>query len=349
MKKRFIVFGLVLLSAAVVWAQNDLKTVATVTLTKTEQISVKMLRVRVEQMEAALGRPLNAEERREVLDGMINERLALQAAERERITVTETELNQQFNELRAQLARMIGRTPTDAEFNSAIRQQTGMELSAYREEAKKTLTIQKYMLAKKQDVLSSIKEPTDAEILAEYELNSTELVQPETVEFSAIIFPVASDAEKNKKREEANRMAREVNNNPNNFDEKLQRGRAPNAGYNVAQRSIIQKNAAGQQRAGQVFLDEALKLEQGKISNVLEIPSGQARGFYIIKVAHKYPKKFLALEDTHLIYGETVRTVLKESIMQKRQQEVISRAQKEMIDELRKNNPYRIFSENLNY
>ena len=258
-------------------------------------------------------------------------------------------MNQQFSELRAQLAQMLGRAPTDAEFNSAVRQQTGMELAAYREQAKKLLTIQKYMLAKKQDVLTSIKEPTEAEILTEYELNSTELVQPETVEFSAIIFPVASDAERNKKREEANKMARDINNNPNTFDEKLQRGRASNAGYNVAQRSIIQKNAAGQQRAGQTFLDEALKLEQGKISKVLEIPSGQARGFYIIKVAHKYPKKFLALEDTHLIYGETVRAVLRQSIMQKRQQEVIERAQKELIDELRKGNPYKIFNENLNY
>ena len=81
MKKRFIVFGLALFSSAAALAQNDLKTVATVTLAKTEQISVKMLRVRVEQMEAALGRVLNADERREVLDAMINERLALQAAE----------------------------------------------------------------------------------------------------------------------------------------------------------------------------------------------------------------------------------------------------------------------------
>ena len=349
MKKRFIVFGLVLLSAAAALAQNDLKTVATVTLTKTEQISVKMLRVRVEQMEAALGRILNADEKREVLDGMINERLALQAAEREKISVTDAEVNQQFNELRSQLAQMLGRPPTDAEFNSTVRQQTGMELAAYREQAKKLLTIQKYLLAKKQDVLGSIKEPTEGEILAEYELNSTELVQPETAEFSAIIFPVAGETEKNKKREDANKMAREINSNPNTFDEKLQRGRAPDAGYNVAQRSIIQRSAASQQRVGQTFLDEALKLEQGKISKVLEIPSGPARGFYIIKIAHKYPKKFLALEDTHLMYGETVRTVLRQSIMQKRQQEVIERAQKELIDELRKGSPYKIFNENLNY
>jgi hypothetical protein len=308
-----------------------------------------MLKERVKQMETALGQTLNASMRREVLDGMINERLVLQAAEREKISVTDAEVNQQFNELRNQLAQRLGRAPTDAEFNNAIRQQTGMELSAYRQEAKRMLTIQKYLVEKKQDVLRSIKEPTEAEIVKEYELNSTDLVQPETVEFSAIVFPVANDTEKNKKREEATKIAREINNNPDTFDEKLQRGRAPNAGYNVAQRSIIQKNAGYQQRVGQAFFDGVFGLAQGKISKVLEVPSGQVRGYYIIKVVHKYPQKFLTLEDTHLMYGETVRAVLRESIMQKRQQEVIAQAQQELIEELRKGNPYKIFEENLNY
>ncbi|MDR3356942.1 MAG: peptidyl-prolyl cis-trans isomerase [Spirochaetaceae bacterium] len=349
MKKKFISLGLVLLSVTAVLAQNDLKTVATVTLTKTEPITVKMLREQVRQMETAMGRPLVAAERRDILNSMINERLALQAAEKEKIVVTDGEVNQQFSELRGQLAQMLGHSPTDAEFNEAIRQQTGLELAAYRDQAKKALTVQKYLMSKKQDVLRSIKEPTEAEIVKEYEINSTELVQPETVEFSAIVFPVVNDAEKTKKRDAANKMARDINNNPENFDEKLQQGRSPSAGYNVSQRSILQKNAAGQQRAGLAFLEEALKLEQGKISGVLEIPSGQARGFYIIKVTHKYPKKFLTLEDTHLVYNETVRTVIRESIMQKRQQEIVARAQQELIDELRKGNPYKIFEENLNY
>jgi parvulin-like peptidyl-prolyl isomerase len=338
-----------LLSAPFLQAQNDLKTVATVSLTKTEPITVKMLKEQVKQVEAALGQPLNAAMRREVLDGMINERLALQAAEKEKIIVTDAELNQQLNGLRAQMAQILGRNPTDVEFNNALKQQTGMEPAAYREQARKLLTVQKYLLTKKQNVLNSIKDPTEADIVKEYDLNSSELIQPETLEFSAIIFPVANDAERNKKREEANKLLREIGNSPENFDEKLQRGKAPNAGYNVAQRSILQKNAAGQQRAGQAFMDDAFALAQGKISKVLEIPSGQARGFYIIKVTAKYPKKFLGLDDTHLVYGETVRAVLREAIMQKRQQEILEQAQRELVDELRKGNPYKIFEENLNY
>ncbi|MDR2097635.1 MAG: SurA N-terminal domain-containing protein [Spirochaetaceae bacterium] len=337
------------LSAPFLQAQNDLKTVATVSLTKTEPITVKMLKEQVKQVEAALGQPLNAAMRREVLDGMINEKLALQAAEKEKIIVTDAELNQQLNGLRAQMAQILGRNPTDAEFNNALKQQTGMEPAAYREQARKLLTVQKYLLAKKQNVLSSIKDPTEADIVKEYDLNSSELIQPETLEFSAIVFPVANDAERNRKREEANKLLNEIGNSPENFDEKLQRGKAPNAGYNVAQRSILQKNAAGQQRAGQAFMDDAFALAQGKISKVLEIPSGQARGFYIIKVTAKYPKKFLGLDDTHLVYGETVRAVLREAIMQKRQQEILEQAQRELVDELRKDNPYKIFEENLNY
>jgi parvulin-like peptidyl-prolyl isomerase len=349
MKKHAITLVIALLAATAATAQNDLKTVATVTLTKTEPITVKMLKEQVRQLESALGQPINAEMRREVLDGMINERLALQAAERDKITASDAEVNQQFSELRAQFGQMLGRPATDTEFAAALKQQTGMDISAYREQAKKMLTVQKYLLAKKQDVLRSIKEPTDTEIAKEYELASADLIQPETLEFSAIVFPVNNDAEKNKKRDEANKMAREVNGSPDTFDEKLQRGRASNAGYNMSQRSILQKNTAGQQRAGQTFMDEAFGLAQGKVSKVLEIPSGQARGYYIIKVTAKYPKKFLTLDDVHLGYGETVKNVLRGSVMQKRQQEVIARAQQELVTELRKGSPYKIFEENLNY
>jgi parvulin-like peptidyl-prolyl isomerase len=350
MKKIIISLGLALLVAALASAQNDLKTVATVTLTKTEPITVKMLKEQVRQMEAALGQPFNAAMRREVLDGMINERLALQAAERDKITVSDAEINQQFNEIRAQFSQMLGRPATDAEFAAALRQQTGMDIAAYREQARKMLTVQKYLLSKKQDVLQqAVKEPSEAEIAKEYELSSADLIQPETLEFSAIVFPVASDAEKTKKRDEANKMAREINGSAENFDEKLQRGKAPNAGYNMAQRSILQKNTAGQQRAGQTFMDEAFALSQGKVSKVLEIPTGPARGYYIIKVTGRYPKKFLTLDDVHLGYGETVKAVLRRAIMQKYQQKTIERAQQELVNELRKGTPYKIFEENLNY
>jgi parvulin-like peptidyl-prolyl isomerase len=349
MKKHIAGVFFLFLSATFLPAQNDLKTVATVTLTKTEPITVKMLKDQVKQVETAMGQPLNAAMRREVLDSMINERLALQAAEKERIVVTDGELNQQLNELRAQMAQMLGRNPTEAEFNNVLRQQTGLEPAAYREQVRKQLTVQKYLLAKKQDVLRSITEPTAQEIEKEYDMNSTELVQPETLEFSAIIFPVSNDNERNRKREDANKVAREINSSAEAFDEKLQRGKAPNAGYNVTQRSILQKNSAGQQRAGQVFMDEAFALSQGRVSKVLEIPSGPTRGYYIIKVTGKYPKKFLTLDDTHLAYNETVRVVLRESIMQRKQQELLTRAQRELVEELRKGNPYKIFEENLNY
>jgi parvulin-like peptidyl-prolyl isomerase len=96
-------------------------------------------------------------------------------------------------------------------------------------------------------------------------------------------------------------------------------------------------------------MDEAFALSQGRVSKVLEIPSGPMRGYYIIKVTGKYPKKFLMLDDIHLGYGETVRVVLREAIMQSKQQELIIRAQQELIEELRKDSSYTVFEENLNY
>ena len=97
----FVLFGFVL--AASLPAQMDLQPAAIVRLTKSEPITVKQLRTEVERMEAQTRRKLGPTERRQILDVMINERLAIQAAERDRITVTENELNQQIQQLRDQL------------------------------------------------------------------------------------------------------------------------------------------------------------------------------------------------------------------------------------------------------
>ncbi|MCL2881209.1 MAG: SurA N-terminal domain-containing protein, partial [Treponema sp.] len=62
------------------FAQNDLQPAAIVKLTKPEPITVKQFRTEADRMEKAAGRALTNDEKKQVLDAMINERLAMQAA-----------------------------------------------------------------------------------------------------------------------------------------------------------------------------------------------------------------------------------------------------------------------------
>ena len=120
MKHIFLPVMLCALGGLPVFAQADLQPAAIVNLSRSEPITVKQLRTEVELRERGAGRALNADERRQILDIMINERLAIQAAERDRIAVSENEINQQFQQLRAGMVQAIGRQPTDAEFATAV-------------------------------------------------------------------------------------------------------------------------------------------------------------------------------------------------------------------------------------
>ena len=164
----FVILGLLIAIPA--FSQADLQPAATVNLIRTEPITVRQLRIEVERMERATSRTLTQAERLQILDVMINERLVLQAAERDRITVSENELNQQIQQLRAGLAQQLGRQPTDAEFAQAVMNESGMDVPTFRDNLRKQMIMQKYLSHKKGDVLASLRVPTEAEILAEYNL-----------------------------------------------------------------------------------------------------------------------------------------------------------------------------------
>ncbi|MDR2103857.1 MAG: SurA N-terminal domain-containing protein, partial [Treponema sp.] len=190
----FFVFFILLINTG--FAQNDLQPAAIVRLTKSEPISVKQYRNEVERMEKTAGRALSSAERRQVLDVMINEKLALQAAERDRVTISDNEVNQQIQQLKAAMVQQIGRPPKDDEFALAVRNETGLDVAAFRDQVRRQMIVQKYLRSKKQTILESVKPPTEEEIANTYTLAKTQFVRPDTVRFSMIQIPYGSAEEK---------------------------------------------------------------------------------------------------------------------------------------------------------
>jgi parvulin-like peptidyl-prolyl isomerase len=335
-------FSLIVVSMG--FTQSDLQPAAIVRLTKSEPITVKQYRTEVERMEKQAGRTLNSAERRQVLDVMINERLAIQAAEKDKVTVSENEINQQIQQLRSSMVQTLGRQPTDAEFAQAVKNETGLELPAFREQLRRQMLTQKYLMSKKQNLFNAIKTPDAKEIENTYTLAKSQFVRPETVRFSMIQIPYGTD--KAKAKEVADRLVREIGSNPAKFDEAVVRGQASNSGYQAGDGGYLPRNLQAQQVVGQEFMNTAFSLKQGEVSKLIE----GARGYQIIKITETYEQKNLELDDVFQLGTRmSVRDYIGNAMLQERQQAVLERATQELVAELRTGNPFQIFENNLTW
>jgi len=346
--KRIIFFTVLCVLAAVsAFSQAGLQTAAIVNLIRSEPITVGQFRTEVERAEKSAGRTLTQNERLQILDALINERLVLQAAERDRIIVTDNEINQHFQELRGMLAQNIGRPPNDAEFAQAVMNEFGMDVQAYRDQARKQMIAQKYLMAKKGSQIESVKQPTEAEIAAEYSLLRRELVRPETVRFSMIQVLYGSDAaSRTKARELADRLVREIGSNPSKFDEVAARHVAPNSGYMAGDAGFLPRNQEARALVGQNLMNAAFSLRQGQVSSLIE----GVQGFHIIKVTENYEQKNLELDDIlQLGSNLTVRNYIGQVLLNQRQQETIAKATEEIISELRTSRTFQVIESNLRW
>ena len=327
------------------FSQADLQTVATVNLIKTESISVKQLRQEIEKMEKAVGTTLNSSQRREVLDAMINERLVLQAAERDKITVTNNEISKQIDELKSQMVPLLGRQPSDSEFATAIKNQTGLDMPAFREQLQRGLTLQKYIMTKKQSDFDKIKPPTSKEIVDMYNLTKAQFVRPDTVRFSMIQVAYGNDnASKTKAKTLIDQLAREIGSNPSKFDDVVLRGQAPNAGYMAGDGSYLPRNMEAAQIVGQDFINIAFGLKQGEVSKVIE---GKP-GYQIIKITETYAQKNLELDDIFQPGSKmTVREYISNGLAMEKQSEAVNKATEEIFKELSAGKPFQVFEKNL--
>jgi len=333
--------------AVPLFSQAGLQPAATVNLIRTEAITVGQLRTEVERMQRSTNRTLTQAERLQVLDVMINERLVIQASERDRVTITDNEVNQQMQQFRTSMAQQLGRQPTDAEFAQAVTAESGLDVPAFRDQLRRQMLVQKYLIHRKGDLINSVRAPTDAEITAEYTLRRSELVRPDTIRFTMILVPYGADAAaRQRARTLADSLVREINNDPSRFDEVASRSVAPNSGFQAGDAGYIPRNPEARQVLGQEFLDAAFALRQGQVSRLIE----GVQGFQIIKVTENYASRQLEMTDIlQLGTRITVRDYIGQMLLTQRQQAILSQASQELVTELRTGRSFQVFENNINW
>jgi parvulin-like peptidyl-prolyl isomerase len=317
-------------------AQLNLQPAAEIQLIRTEPIPVSQLKPLVDQLETQYRRKLTVDERKQVLNELINQKLVLQAAERDKLTVTENEVNQA---IRAGALQTYGRQLSDAELAVEIRNQTGLEINAYKQQYRNQATVEKYLMAKK-----TIQPATETEILNAFNLNKSQFIRPETVRISMIqVSPGNDAAARTKAKELAERLAREIGSSPAKFDETSLKAQTPNSGYQGGDFGYLPRNPQGQQIVGTELLEAAFSLKQGEVSRLIETP----RGFFIIKVTETYEMKPLNLDD---IAQPGSQMTLRQYIGSRLEQERLLQASQELIEEVRKQAAViKVYDNNLNW
>ncbi|MCL2093472.1 MAG: SurA N-terminal domain-containing protein [Treponema sp.] len=347
MRRLFTIFAVFTLSAAGALAQMNLQPVAIVSLTRSEPITVAQLRIEVERIEVQNGRALSMEERRQVLEIMINERLVLQAAERDRVSITARELNDHMEQLRGLLTQNLGRLPTDAEFTQAIWNEFGMSEADYREHIRRQGIIETYLMERKGDIIRNFPLPTDEEISSFYELNRPSFVRPDMVRFKMIQVPYGSTAASRTQAQTlANSLSQEIGRDPVKFDEVVLRSEAPNSGFVAGDAGFLTRSPETQSAVGADFMNVLFSLRHGEVSRIIE----GIIGFQILMVTDIFPFRNLGIDDV-IQPGDptTVRQYIYNLIGSDRQQQAIQRASTELITELRSGNPFQINEANLNW
>ena len=362
--KRFVLFlSIFLVVSAFCFAQIDLQPVAIVRLSKTEQITVRQFKEYIAWLTTTkimstrnANAQLTATERRQALEELGNQYLACQAAEQEKITVTDREINQEFDQniktFSDGLAQMLGRTPTDAEIDAELRNRTGMTRASLREMMKRNILTQNYLRVKKQSLFESIKPPTEAEIQAIYNdakgrsIFENGFSRPDTVRVRMIMVPYRNAGEKTAAQTKANQLSSQIGSDPGRFDEAARDYIKPNSGYYSGD-AFVYNHANYRTAMGAAFVDTVFSLRQGAVSRVVERPDG----FFIIKVMETYRAKTLLLDDVFNMEDPrsiTVRQTIGSAEMQRRFMVTLQQASEELVSELKKKGSVQIIDATYN-
>ena len=298
MKKYF--FLLFTITFFSVFAQANLQPIAEVKLLKREPITLGQLKMQVETLEKGYGRKLSVEERIQVLDGIINERLLRQAAEKEGIKIADSQVTEYFNNM---LSQQVGYPITEAEFarliqkeakqslNDFMKAQTGMGVAESKEFLRGQIAVQVYVGQKKGADLNRVSGPTDAEIREQYDMNKQSFVRPDTVKLFLVVVPKQKDAKAEKAKIEA--LRKKIASSLKQIEE-VKKGQGEVAGY-LAEFVYAAKTQLAAQQMGisMEALLEIFKQKVNYVSSITEMPNN----FQFFVVMEKMDVKILSLSD----------------------------------------------------
>ena len=308
--KRFALGALIFVAAAALFAQADLQPLAIVKLNKSETITLKQLKTRVEMYQKQNGvASFTVAQKKEILDAIIDEKLVVQAAQKAGLSITDSDVNKYFLQ---NISQQVGRQVTEAQFADIVKQQTGLSMddfmkqqlgmstNDYKAFLKNQLLAQQYVLSQKQSEIQRVA-PTDDEIRSFYELNKASFVQNDMLKMFLVIVPKGKDAEG--ARVTANKMLQDLKDKKTTYDG-IKASIKPDSKFQGGD-LLISKSAQHAQQLG-ISYNELIELftrDINYISNLNETDEN----FQFYAIRQKYSAKMLGLSD--IVQPDTTITV----------------------------------------
>lgn len=316
--------------------QKDLQPLVTIKLNKTESITVKDLKNRCELYKIQTGMTsFTTDQKIEILDSLINEKLVLQAAAKAGLALTDTQVNELYLNT---LAQQVGQVISEADFAEVVRQQTNMSLddffkaqlgmtaAEYKVFLKNQYLIQQYILIQKQSEIQAIA-ATDEEIRSYYDLNRSSLAQNDIVKMFLVII------EKSKGRAFADNLHDSFAAGTETMDTLRTKSQAGTEGYQAGDMYVSKSNTAAQQLG--IDYNGLLQLfanPDGFISAVTET----SNDYQFYKILTHYDAKLLSLSD--VVTPDSTTTVyeyIRDALTSQKQSEYFTAATKDVTDSLR--------------
>jgi len=301
MKKYFIYTVLVLVTAFQLHAQD--MAVATVRLEKTEPVSGNQLEKTIQAIEQQQGRALNAEEKKAVLDQMIDQILVLQAAEADRnIRISDEEVRQAGMRLLSQQLQSMGAIPpgaqlTDEQQYRQVVQQQGISIEEYEKTIRNQLLAEKFITSSDTEAFQSIGPASADELNAEYQRRVSEFVVSDSIWFNHIFFNSKdlSPADARKKLADAQEVHRRLMNTSVTFAELV----SSESEDNVSKARggligpVMKGDAVAEQLYGSDFMAKLFSMNVGDISEVMK----SNVGYHILQITEKKAAQLLPKDD----------------------------------------------------
>ena len=337
MKKIIAVLSILIFAAGAVFAQSDLQVLAVVKHNKNESITLKQLKSRCETYEKQIGRALVAEERKQVLDKLIEDKLLAQAAAKANITIPDSYVDQYFA---SYMSQQIGVNVTEKELDELLKkqqgksldevliEQLGMNRTEYKAYLKNELVIQQYIAQKNQEELQQTA-ATDDEIRMFYESNKSSFVWNDMATLFIVIVPKGSDPDAAKLK--ITDFYNKYNSKALTAEQIAVQAQSENtfqAGLGLFPKTEAAATGIGLSLQNLMYV---FSQKEGYISDISETSSD----YRFLSLIKKYDAKMLAIGD--LVQPETTITVyeyIRSTLTQQKQQLYVTNARASLGKEL---------------
>jgi parvulin-like peptidyl-prolyl isomerase len=362
LKKTFSAVILAALVGGSVFAQSssstDWLTVATVSYNGVTAISGRDLREAINRavrgqlasqpvsntsaLESAISngvKQLQQPDKRQVLDTLINQKLLIQAANKAKIVITDTEVNNQLNQYRQQMASELQNNSIasdDTAFASAIYTYMGYSsISDFKNNyIQPGLLVQKYIQQMKGSELKP-DPPTDAQVNQYFRLYQSQFVQPEILTVYYIAEQYTDDAGKAAAKKDLAGIASAVGSSSSKFNDRYMGLTGAQSGVQAGQWTLpLSTEYAAQfvQQFGEPVLDEIMALKVNQVSSVIEGP----HAYFILKLQKDESAKLLGLRDNYPGSNQTMDTYIRTMVNNQNAALALQKAQNEIINDLKK-------------